>query len=163
MLETTEASVNSSLQRARAQFETRLPAGDREGAPLPRSAAERALVNRFADAFQSADVDALVALLTDDAVLTMPPLPLVYEGAGTIGHFLSTVPAGGALGRFRLVPVRANGQPAFAFYLKDPHCPIAHGTGIMVLTLEGERVARMTAFHDTSLFPRFGVPRTLRT
>jgi RNA polymerase sigma-70 factor (ECF subfamily) len=75
---------------------------------------------------------------------------------------LSTVPAGGALGRFRLIPTRANGQPAFAFYLKDPQCPIHRATGIMVLTLDDDRIARITAFHDTAVFARFGLPRTLR-
>jgi RNA polymerase sigma-70 factor (ECF subfamily) len=162
MLDSTEAAVNSALARARGAFETRLPAGDRERAPLPRSARERELVGRFADAFQSGDVDGLVALLTDDAVLTMPPLPLAYEGPATIGRFLSTVPAGGALGRFRLVATRANDQPAFGLYLKDPQCPIARAIGVMVLTLEGDRVAAMTAFHDTAMLARFGLPRTLR-
>src|SRR4051812_33334968 len=162
MLDTTETAVHSALQRARQAFEERLPPGSRERAPAPRSAREREIVGRFADAFQSGDVDALVALMTDDAVLTMPPLPLVYQGPETIGDFLSKVPAGGALTRFRLVPTRANGQPAFGMYIRDPQCPIARGTGIMVLELEGDRIAVMTAFHDTSPFPRFGLPRTLR-
>jgi RNA polymerase sigma-70 factor (TIGR02960 family) len=162
MLDTTETAVNSALQRARQAFETKLPPGSRERAPAPRSAREREIVGRFADAFQSGDVDALVALMTDDAVLTMPPLPLVYQGPEKIGEFLSRVPAGGALTRFRLVATRANGQPAFGMYIKDPQCPIARGTGIMVLELEGDRISVMTAFHDTSPFPRFGLPRTLR-
>jgi RNA polymerase sigma-70 factor (ECF subfamily) len=157
----SEASVNSALQRARAAFETRLPAGDRERAPLPNSPRERELVGRFADAFESGDVDGIVALLTDDAWLTMPPVPLEYQGPAAIGKFLSTVPAGGALDRFRLVPTRANGQPAFGFYLKDAQCPIARATGLLVLTLEGDGVSAITAFHDTSVFPLFGLPRTL--
>jgi RNA polymerase sigma-70 factor (TIGR02960 family) len=162
MLDTSETAVNSALQRARQALHTRLPAGGRERAPLPASARERELVGRFADAFQSGDIDGLVALMTDDAVLTMPPLPLVYQGPAKIGDFLSRVPAQGALGRFRLVPTRANGQPAFGFYLKDPQCDIARATGIMVLGLEGGRIASITAFHDTAVFPRFGLPRTLR-
>jgi RNA polymerase sigma-70 factor (TIGR02960 family) len=162
MLETSEASINSALQRARAALETRLPAGDRERAPLPRSPRERELVGRFADAFEGGDVDGIVALLTDDAWLTMPPVPLEYQGPAAIARFLSTVPAGGALGRFRLVATRANGQPAFGFYLKDPQTPIAHASGLMVLTLQGDRVSAITAFHDTSVFPQFGLPRTLR-
>ena len=162
MLDSSEASVNSALQRARAAFETRLPATGRDRAPLPRSTRERELVGRFADAFESGDVDAIVALLTADAWLTMPPVPLQYQGPAAIARFLSTVPAGGALERFRLVATRANAQPAFGFYLKDPQCPIARATGLIVLTLEGDRVSEITAFHDTSVFPKFGLPRTLR-
>jgi RNA polymerase sigma-70 factor, ECF subfamily len=162
MLDSTEATVNSALQRARAAFESRLPAGDRERAPLPRSARERALVGRFADAFEAGDVDGIVALLTEDAWLTMPPVPLEYQGPERIGRFLATVPAGGALERFRLVPTRANSQPAFAFYFQDAHAPIARGSGLIVLTLEGDRVSAITAFHGTGVFPYFGLPRTLR-
>jgi RNA polymerase sigma-70 factor (TIGR02960 family) len=162
MLDTTETAVRSSLRRARAAFESRLPARDRERAPLPSSPRERELVGRFADAFESGDVDGIVALLTDDAWLTMPPVPLEYQGPAAIGRFLSTVPVGGALDRFRLVATRANGQPAFGFYVKDLHCPIARAAGLMVLTLEGDRLSAITAFHDTGLLPAFGLPRTLR-
>jgi len=157
MLETTPAAVNSGLQRARASLEERVPAADR--APAPRSPAERAIVTRFADAFQAGDVDTIVELLTDDAWLTMPPAPLEYQGPEAIGRFLSTVPARGDLRRFRLVPTRANGQPAFGLYLRDRR--IAHAVGIIVLTLDGERVSAITAFHDTSVIARFGLPRVL--
>jgi RNA polymerase sigma-70 factor (TIGR02960 family) len=162
MLETSEAAVNSALQRARAAFETRIPPAGRERAPAPRSPREREVVGRFADAFERGDVDAIVALLTDDAWLTMPPVPLQYQGPAAIGGFLSTVPADGRLERFRLVPTRANGQPAFGFYERDPQCPVAHATGLMVLTLDGDRIAAITAFHDTSVFRFFGLPRTVR-
>ena len=161
MLDLSEATVNSGLQRARSALETRLPSAGRERAPLPRSARERELVGRFADAFESGDVDTIVSLLTDDAWLTMPPVPLEYQGPAAIGRFLSTVPAGGRLERFRLVATRANGQPAFGFYIKDAQCPIAHAAGIMVLTLEGDRISAITSFHDTAVFPRFGLPRTV--
>jgi RNA polymerase sigma-70 factor (TIGR02960 family) len=161
-LDTSEAAVNSGVQRARSAFETRLPSAGRERAPLPQSARERALVGRFADAFESGDVDAIVALLTDDAWLTMPPVPLEYQGPAAIARFLSTVPAGGELQRFRLVATRANGQPAFGFYLRDAQCPIAHAAGILVLTLEGDRISALTSFHDTGVFPSFGLPRTVR-
>jgi hypothetical protein len=99
---------------------------------------------------------------TDDAWLTMPPEPLEYHGGAAIGRFLSTVPAGGALERLRLVATRANSQPAFACYLNDPVSPIARAYGPMVLTLEGDRVSAITGFPDTSVFPHFGLPRTLR-
>jgi RNA polymerase sigma-70 factor (ECF subfamily) len=163
MLDVSEAAVNSGLQRARSAFESRLPSAGRERAPLPRSARERELVGRFADAFEGGDVDAIVALLTDDAWLTMPPVPLEYQGPAAIGRFLSTVPAGGDVGRFRLVATRANGQPAFGFYLRDPQCGVAHAAGILVLTLEGDRIAALTSFHDTAVFPSFGLPRVLRS
>jgi RNA polymerase sigma-70 factor (ECF subfamily) len=162
ILDSSEASVNSALQRARAVLEVRLPAATRDRAPLPGSAIERELVARFADAFQSGDVETIVTLLTDDALLTMPPVPLEYQGPAAIGQFLSIVPAGGQLERFRLIPTRANGQPAFGFYLIDPHCPVAHASGILVLTLEADRISAITSFHDTSVFPSFGLPRTVR-
>jgi RNA polymerase sigma-70 factor (ECF subfamily) len=162
MLETSEGAVTSALKRARGALDDHLPPRDRERAPLPNSPRERELVGRFANAFESGDVDRVVALLTDDAWFTMPPEPFNYQGPDAIARFLSTVPAGGALDRFRLVPTRANAQPAFGFYLKDPQCPIARANGIMVLTLEGERISAITVFHDTSVFPHFGLPRTLR-
>jgi RNA polymerase sigma-70 factor (TIGR02960 family) len=161
MLDTTEVAVNGTLQRARAAFETRLPSADRDRAALPASPRERELAGRFADAFQSGDVDGLVALLTDDASFTMPPETLEVLGPRAIGRFLSTVPAGGDLQRFRLVATRANGQPAFGFYLRDRQCPIARARGIMVLTLDRDAIAAITVFHDTSVFPLFGLPRTL--
>src|SRR5918996_3234534 len=161
MLGVTEASVNRALHRAREALERTVPPGQRDVAPLPGSRAERELVGRFTAAFEAGDVPGVVALLGDDALLTMPPAPLEYEGADAIGQFLSTVPAGGALERFRLVPTRANGQPAFGCYLRDPRAPVARAYGLMVLTLEGNRVAAITGFPDTSVFRSFGLPRTL--
>jgi RNA polymerase sigma-70 factor (TIGR02960 family) len=163
MLETSEASVNSALQRARAALDDRLPPGGRDRAPALHSPRERELVGRFADAFEGGDIDGVVALLTSDAWLTMPPEPLEYQGRHAIGRFLATVPAGGELERFRLVATRANTQPAFACYLKDRRAPIARAYGLMVLTLEGDHVSAITGFPDTSTFPSFGLPRTLRT
>ena len=162
MLGVTEVSVNRALQRARQAVERAVPPGQRDLAPLPGSAAEREIVARFTTAFEAGDIAGVVALLTGDAVLTMPPEALRYEGPDAIGGFLSTVPAGGALERFRLVPARANGQPAFGCYLRDPHAPVARAYGLMVLTLSGDRVAAITGFADTSVFGPFGLPRTLR-
>jgi RNA polymerase sigma-70 factor (ECF subfamily) len=161
MLGVTEASVNRALHRAREALERAVPPGQRDVAPLPGSRAERQLVGRFTAAFEAGDVPGVVALLSDDALLTMPPEPLEYQGADAIGQFLSTVPAGGALERFRLVPTRANGQPAFGCYLRDQHVPVAHAYGVMVLTLRGNRIAAITGFPDTSVFRSFGLPRTL--
>ena len=161
ILGTSEASVMSALHRARAALDAELP-DPRERAPLPSSPAQRELVARFTDAFEAGDVDGVVTLLTDDASLTMPPEPLEYRGPTAIARFLSTVPAGGRLDMFRLVATRANGQPAFACYLRDPQAPIAHAYGLMVLTLSGDRIAAITGFPDTSVFAHFGLPRTLR-
>jgi len=159
MLDTTEIAVNGLLHRARRAMDHPPALAD---APLPGSPEERALVARFATAFQAGDVPGVIALLTDDALMTMPPEAAEYVGPQAIGGFLSTVPASGALQRFRLIPTRANGQPAFGCYLKDPHTPIAHAYGLMVLTLRGDRVAGLAGFADTSVFAAFGLPRTLR-
>jgi RNA polymerase sigma-70 factor (TIGR02960 family) len=153
----TEAAVTSALFRARSEIE----AGPSERAPLPDSPEERALVDRFTDAFEGGDIDGVVALLAADARLTMPPTPLEYEGPVAIGRFLSAVPAGGRLETFRLVPTRANGQPAFGCYQRDPQAAIAHAYGLMVLTLRDDRIAAITGFPDTSVFAAFGLPRTL--
>jgi RNA polymerase sigma-70 factor (TIGR02960 family) len=162
MLETSEVAVNRLLQRARRGVDHDTGPGSLAEAPLPDSPAERALVARFATAFQSGDVPGVIALLTDDALMTMPPEAAEYVGPEAIGRFLSTVPASGSLERFRLVPTRANGQPAFGCYLKDAHTPIAHAYGLMVLTLRGDRVAGLAGFADTAVFASFGLPRTLK-
>jgi RNA polymerase sigma-70 factor (TIGR02960 family) len=162
ILGTSVASANGSLRRARKTLEERRPARERERAPGPSTRAEQELVGRFADAFERGDIDALVALLTDDAQLVMPPEPFQYHGRDAIGGFLATVPAGGALERFRLVSTRANSQPAYACYLREPRGPRLHAYGLMVLTVEREGIARITGFPDTSVFPHFGLPRTLR-
>ena len=162
MLGVTEVSVNRTLHRARKSLEEIATPGRPELAPLPGSREERELVDRFTTAFEAGDIAGVVALLSDDALLTMPPAPLEYQGPAAIGSFLSAVPAGGALERFRLVATRANGQPAFGCYLRDEHSPIAHAYGLMVLTLSGDRVAAITGFPDTSVFASFGLPRTLR-
>jgi RNA polymerase sigma-70 factor (ECF subfamily) len=160
MLETSEASVNSGLQRARATLQARVPVKP-EQAPLPRSAHERELLARFAEAFEGGDVDGIVALLTDDALLTMPPQPGEYEGHEAIGGFLVNRFATHAGRRSRCVWTRANGQPAFGHYIEDPHAPICRSYGVIVLTLAGDRVAEITRFGDTAILPMFGLPRTL--
>jgi RNA polymerase sigma-70 factor (ECF subfamily) len=163
MLETTEVAAHRLLHRARRAMDRDAEPGTLADAPLPDSAEERALVARFATAFEAGDVPGVIALLTDDAVMTMPPEAAEYVGPQAIGRFLSTVPAAGALERFRLMPTRANGQPAFGCYLEDPHVPIAHAYGLMVLTLRGDRVAGVAGFADTAVFAALGLPRTLRS
>jgi len=160
MLDSTEQSVNGLLRRARAAFESRLPAAGRERAPLPNSKLERDVVGRFADAVEAGDIDGMVALLTDDAWLTMPPEPYEYQGGAAIATFLRDreVRRGAPL---RLVPTRANGQPAFGCYLPDAQAPIARAYGMMVLTLTDNHISAITWFGERSLAGHFGLPRTL--
>ncbi|MFF4359373.1 sigma-70 family RNA polymerase sigma factor [Streptomyces sp. NPDC001604] len=161
LLDSSGVSVNSALQRARAALDGQLPARDRDRAPLPRSPREREVVGRFVDAMENSDIDGLVALLTDDAWLTMPPEPLEYRGRAAIARFYENLAWWGSK-VVRLVPARANGQPAFGSYLCDPTSPIAHAYGLVVLTLEGDRISAITRFGDNGLFPMLGLPRTLR-
>jgi RNA polymerase sigma-70 factor, ECF subfamily len=160
MLDTSEASVNSALQRARATLESRLPT-PRDRAPVPDSSRERELLGRFVEAFESSDVGGLVALLTDDAILTMPPQPLEYQGHRAIAGFLADRFTTHANRRVWLVPTRANGQPAFGHYIEDSHAPVGRFFGVLVLTLDGDQVAGITRFGDTAILPCFGLPRTL--
>jgi RNA polymerase sigma-70 factor (TIGR02960 family) len=160
MLDTSEASIKGALQRARATLAAHRPEREREGAPAAGSVREREVVGRFADAVQSGDIDTLVALLTDDAWVTMPPAPHQYQGRAAIGEFLRNraTRRGGPL---HVVPTRANGQPAFGCYFPAPHTGIARPYGLFVLTLDGELISDITWFSDTGLFPHFGLPRTL--
>jgi RNA polymerase sigma-70 factor (TIGR02960 family) len=161
MLGTSETSVNSALQRARATMAARLPRRDREHAALPRSPRERELVERFAAAYSSDDVDGVVTLLTDDAWLTMPPATHEYQGHADIAEFLAASARYRDGRHFQLIPVRANGQPAFGCYLPDPHTLVRHASGIVVLTLAGDRISAITRFVDSTVMSPFGLPRTL--
>jgi RNA polymerase sigma-70 factor (TIGR02960 family) len=160
MLDTTEASVKGALQRARATLDASRPDRERAAAPPAGSGPERELVGRFADAVETGDIDAVVALLTDDAWVSMPPAPHQYQGRAAIGAFLRDRARlrGGPL---RLVPTRANGQPAFGAYFPAPHTAIARPYGFVVLTLDGDRISDITWFADTSVFAHFGLPRSL--
>jgi RNA polymerase sigma-70 factor, ECF subfamily len=160
MLDTTEQAVNSLVRRARAGLEARLPASPRERAPLPHSKLERDIVGRFADAIETGDTDAVVALLTDDAWLTMPPEPYEYQGPAVIGAFLRdrTDRRGTPL----LVPTRANTQPAFGCYFPSPQTEVARPSAMLVLTLEGDGISAITWFGGSGVFPHFGLPRILR-
>ena len=158
VLDSSVESVKSALKRARASLQQRRPgAGDREPPPAAGSPVEDALVARFASAWEAADLDALVALLTDDVFMSMPPMPFEYEGRDVVVRFCAAIFGAGR--RFDLVPTRANGQPAFGAYLRTPG-GISHGTGLYVLTLAGDRICALTRF-DNNLLPRFGLPRSL--
>jgi len=159
MLDSTVESVNSVLKRARATLQRRLPpTGERAPAPAPDSPAEQALVAKFVRAYDSGHLDALVALLTADAFMSMPPIPLEYQGLDAVAGFLASIGFQGR--RYDLVPTRANGQPAFGTYLRGPSGGIRHGTGLDVLTLTGDRIGAITHF-DNSVLASFGLPRSL--
>jgi RNA polymerase sigma-70 factor (TIGR02960 family) len=160
ILESTEASVTSALQRARSTLRSRLDAAPSEHGVLPPSSRERAVVGRFAAAAEAGDVEGMVALLADDAWLAMPPEPYEYQGRAAIARFLDD--RGRRRGaNLKLVPTAANGQPAFGCYLPDAHAAIAHAYGLMVLTFRGDQISAITWFGDRGLMARFGLPRTL--
>ena len=161
MLDTSAASVNSLLRRARAAFESRLPAAGRERAPLPNSRSERETIDRFAESVENGDIDQLITLLTEDAWLTMPPLPHAYQGRDAIGAFLR-----GAEERrgapMRLLLTRANTQPAFACYLSAPDGDGARAFALFVLTLAGSQISAITWFAGADSLAQFGLPPVLR-
>ena len=156
ILGTSTTAVNSALIRARAGIR---PGRDPHDVPLPRSAAEAAVVDRFVDAFERGDLKRIVSLLTEDARLAMPPEPVEFRGPRAIGDFLRDRGFWGQ--ELKLVPTRANNQPAFGYYLPDPTAAIFRAGGVLVLTLRDDRVCGLTRFGDTSLLARFGLPRTL--
>lgn len=155
MLAVTPASVNSALIRARDGFR---PGRTPEEIPLPRSASETEVINRFVNAFEHGDLHQVLALLSDDATFTMPPEPLECHGPQAIADFLQKMHFWGP--ELKLV-TRGNNQPAFGYYLPDPNSPIWRVNGLVVVGLAGNPVSRLTRFGDKSLLARFGLPRTL--
>jgi RNA polymerase sigma-70 factor (TIGR02960 family) len=155
MLDTTATAIKGVLQRARASV-ARL---DPETAHSVDTSQERDVARRFAQAFTHDDVDAVVALLTDDAWLAMPPAPHTYDGPAAVRAFLNTS-VGWRSGRRRptLIPTDANCQPAFGCYLADPDAGEAQFTGIVVLTVRGDQIAGVTRFLDPELGKPFGMP-----
>jgi RNA polymerase sigma-70 factor (TIGR02960 family) len=156
MLDSSVESVNSALKRARTGLRQRLPAGD-PPAPAPGSAAEDELVAKFVSAYESADLDGLIALLTDDAFVSMPPIPFEYQGREAAARFFASIFGSGR--RFELVPTRANGHPAVGAYLQSSG-GVRHGVGLFVMALAGDRISYMTRF-ENSVLPWFGLPRSL--
>jgi RNA polymerase sigma-70 factor (ECF subfamily) len=161
LLEASVASVNSALQRARATLRQRLPARRLEWAPsADPSAAERALLRRYIDAHERADAAAVAALLREDARLTMPPQPTRYEGRAAVAAFFAREAFGpGSPGAFRLVPTRANRQPAAANYVRRPGDTVFRALSLDVLRIEGGQLVEITVFAP-DLFPAFGLPPT---
>jgi RNA polymerase sigma-70 factor (TIGR02960 family) len=156
MLDSTIESVNSALKRARASLQPQ-HAAERRARTAADSSSEDAMVAKFVSAYEAADLDALVALLTDDVFISMPPMPFEYEGRDVVAHFCASIFGAGR--RFDLVQTRANGQPAFGTYLYTPDS-IRHGVGLMVLTLTGDRISAMTRF-ESNVLPWFRLPRSL--
>ena len=157
MLDTTTASVNSSLQRARAAVEERLPEQSQQ-ATLRALGDERIreLVEGFVDAWDRGDVDKMVAMLAEEPTFSMPPYAAWYRGDGAVDAFLPATP-----GRWRLVPARANGQIAFGAYRWDPEAGSYRAAVLDVVTLDGARIAEVVAFFTPSVFERFGLPAAL--
>ena len=159
MLDATVESVNSALKRARATLQKRLTSSrEHESPPTPDSPAEQALVAKFVRAYESGDVNELVALLTADVSVSMPPIPLEYHGRDVVSRFYASIFHWGP--RYDLVPTRANGQLAFGAYLRAPSGGIRHGAGLLVLTVAGDRICALTRF-DNDVLPSFGLPRSL--
>lgn len=157
MLETTEQAIYGAVKRARATLARQLP--NAEAPPLPNSTDERKVLDRLVRAWEECDTNALVALLTEDASMRMPPRPGEYQGKGTVERWFATL--GFRKGRrFRLVPTRANGQPAFGIYHFSPVSRVAHGTGLVVVTLAGGQVSAITLFESGEM-ARFGLPRSV--
>jgi RNA polymerase sigma-70 factor (TIGR02960 family) len=157
MLATTEASVNSALQRARVALERRLPPR-RDRLAVPLTGAERDLVRRFAEAFEADDIDGVVALLTEDVVVSMPPQPEWHQGRGAVREFLYARHLG-RKGPWRFYPTGANGQPAYAYYLPEGETWVL--SGLFVVGVRSEGISSITRFYPEGLLDRFGVPETL--
>jgi RNA polymerase sigma-70 factor (TIGR02960 family) len=163
MLDTTQEAVSSALKRARATVDNHLAdsssTGSRRPARQPDTAAEHRLVDRLTDALERADLDALIELLVTDVRFSMPPAMLEYRGIESARRVLAAVTF--RPGRtYRVVPTRANGQPAFGMYLADPHAGVYRAYSLLVIATAGDHITAITGF-TTDVMPRFGLPRTL--
>jgi RNA polymerase sigma-70 factor (ECF subfamily) len=160
MIDATEASVEGALKRARATLHDRLAGAEgSELPPAPNSAAEQVIVARVTVAFETGNVDELLALLADDVSVTMPPIPGECQGREEAGrYFRMTLFRTGT--SMRIVPTRANGQPALASYVRDPQTDLYHASGLAVLTLSGPLISAVTTF-GKDVLPSFGLPRIL--
>jgi RNA polymerase sigma-70 factor (ECF subfamily) len=158
LLGTTTTAVNSGLRRARAQLAQALPAEDELAEPAEPD--RRALLDRFAAAFENADVSGLAELLRDDVALEMPPLLTWFSGRADVVRFFAAAPVFAAPGQLRLVPVKANGQPAFAAYQRQPDGAY-RAYAVTVPTVTAAGIARIVTFFDPDLFGSFGLPAAI--
>jgi RNA polymerase sigma-70 factor, ECF subfamily len=162
-LETTPAAVDSALQRAHKAIDERVPAQTQQATLRAIGDSElRDIVDRFAEAWQRNDVDAVVAMLAEEARMSMPPWPRWYSGRRAVAAFLGTWPLA-ARKRWQVLATGANGQPAVAGYLWDEQATAFRPETIIVLTLSGPRVSEITAFRTPELFPLFGLPEHLES
>jgi RNA polymerase sigma-70 factor (TIGR02960 family) len=157
MLDISLPSVNSSLKRARSNLDRRRAQLGPRGTTPAGSAEEEAIAARFVRAYESANVAALVELFTDDIFLSMPPMPLEYQGRDIVARFFELLLF--SRRQYSLVPTRANANPAFGAYVRGPD-GIRHATGLFTVTLVGDRIGAMTRF-EPSEFAWFGLPMSL--
>jgi RNA polymerase sigma-70 factor, ECF subfamily len=166
-LDTTVASVNSALQRARKTIDDKLPDASQQATMRALGDAEvKAIVERYMDAWERGDVDGIVALLAEDATITMPPMATWFRGEGVVVFLTEWAFSGRAYNaegnrRVRVLPAHANGQPAIATYAWNDVAGAYLPTVLQVLTFAGERVAEITGFVDPTVFPGFGLPESL--
>jgi RNA polymerase sigma-70 factor (ECF subfamily) len=160
MIDATEASVESALKRARATLHDHLVATkDRESSPAPNSVTEQEVVTRVTAAFETGNVNELLDLLTEDVSVTMPPVAGECKGREDAArYFRATLFRPGP--SMRIVPTRANGQPALAYYVRDSQTGLFHASGFAVLTLSGRHISAVTTF-GKDVLPSFGLPRVL--
>jgi len=163
LLDMTVSAVNSALHRARVTL-------NKNYAPEPlvnlrlADPATRALLDRYVETWEQADVPGLLALLREDVMVSMPPSPTWYSGRAALGAVArGMIFAGEGRGRFRLRPTRANGQPAFGFYRRDEAAGIYRAESIQIVSLDDDaaRITTLTNFFDANLFARFGLPSEL--
>jgi RNA polymerase sigma-70 factor (ECF subfamily) len=162
LLDVSVASVNSALQRARTTLAKGFPTGRPSGNPAPDDR-QRALLERYVQAWEGADLDAFAALLKEDAILSMPPWRQWYRGRKAIRAFFAWAWELPGIGSSRLVPIAANRQPAFALYRSAQDDPERRAHGIELLTLQDDAIAVLTVFRDPRLFAAFGLPAVLLT
>jgi RNA polymerase sigma-70 factor (ECF subfamily) len=160
MLDSSTESVTSALKRARAGLRRRAPqSAEDERPPAPNSPVEQRTVDALTRAYESGNLEGVVALLTHDVAVAFPLAPTQYEGRDLVAQFLQAMVFRPGIS-YRLVRTRANGQPAFGVYIRDPHARVAHSNGVLVLTMAAGRIRRMTRF-DNGVLIHFGLPRTL--
>ncbi len=163
MLGASLSSVNSLLHRARATLRKAYPAQYRDTpSPAPTDPLTKALLDRYLHAWESADVDEIISLLIEDTTFAMPPFPLWLRGRTAIRAFISSaLLQGEARGRWRLLPIRANGGPGFAWYQKDNASQSYQAFAVQALTLDGGRLSGITTFVERSHFRFFNLPSEL--
>jgi RNA polymerase sigma-70 factor (ECF subfamily) len=162
-LETTISAVNSLLHRARSTLKQRYSTGRRVPRdPTLSDKKLKDLLDRYLRAWETADVESIISMLREDATFPMPPLPVWFQGRTAIKSFISgTILAGEGRGRWRLLPVHANGQPGFAFYQRDEKNRRYFPFAIQVLTFDGDLLSDVSTFGYPALFPAFNLPAEL--